>query len=171
MSDSLAMQITVRLAWNNSSPLDLSTPIDAGSLDLTDNLATGTGNDQSDLIWHDERTLASGASDSLDLNALTKTLFGSTITTVFVKIKGIVIHNKSTTAGEKFTVGNGTNPFVGPFGGTGAHTQFVEPDGVYLQTNPRAGWTVTNATADVLKILNAGAGSNIYDIAIWGTSA
>lgn len=169
MSDTLAVQLAARMIWQNATTLDLSAPQDAGQLDAGDSLATGTGTDQADLIWHDTRSLASAASDSLDLTALTKTLFGSTVTTNFAKIKGILIRNNSAVAGEYFTVGNGTNPFIGPFGAA-AHTVTCHPNGLILFWHPGAGWTVTNTTADVLKIVNSGAGVNTYSIALAGTS-
>jgi hypothetical protein len=68
-------------------------------------------------------------------------------------------------------VGNGTNPFVGGFG-AGTHTWTIPPGGFIFVAAPVSGWTVTAATADILKISNSGAGTSVvYDICLGGTSA
>lgn len=170
MAATLTTNMTARLTWNFKEALDLSNVIDSSYVEYNVDMATGTGASTADKVWHDSRTLTTGTADNLDVNALTNSIYGNTVTSIFVKLRALIIVNTATTSGYDLTVGNGTNPWIGPFG-SGAHTIAVPANGVLLLTNPVAGWTITNATGDVLKINNGSAGSITYKIALIGTSA
>ena len=135
----------------------------------TIDMESGTGNNQADLIFSDQRTLAASANESLDLAGVLVDAFGTALT--FVKVKAIYIRAASTNGGN-IVVGNAaTNAFVGPFGAA-THTLAI-PAGGYLElVAPVGGWTVTAATGDLLRIANSDAGAAAtYDIVIVGTSA
>lgn len=170
MADALSAEIKASLTWLFQETLDLATVSDSSKLEYHQSLADGTGNNQADKIWHDTRTLSPGANDDLDLTALANTIFGSTVTINLVKVKAILIVNTAAAAGEDLVIGNGPTPFLGPFG-AGAHTLRCEADSCLLLANRVDGWTVTNVTADILRINNAGTGEITYKIAVVGTSA
>lgn len=169
MTTSLSSQLRLTLGWQFQNSLDLSTVADNGSIQLDDDLENGSGLDQANLIWHDQRTLAAAAHDDLDLAGTLTDAFGQTVT--FTKLKGLLLHNRATTAGEILHVGGGSNPIV-DWIGAGGDLVKVGPAGILLLWNPSlAGYTVTASTADVLRITNAGIGSIDYDILLLGVSA
>lgn len=130
--------------------------------------ATGTASGLADKVFFDTRTIALSSSESHDLTALTD-VFGDAL--AFVKIKMIYIKAALANTNDVI-VGNGATPFIGPFGAAGASEQRIPPGGVYLVRHPTTGWTVTGATADILKVANGGAGTGVdYDIILVGTSA
>ena len=115
----LASEIKVSIQWLFQEPLALTTVGDASQLAYDDALASGTAADEADRIWSDQRTLAAGANDDLDLTALTHSLFGSTVTIDFARVKAILIVHTSTTSGEKLSLDSSvTNGFTGPFAGS-----------------------------------------------------
>lgn len=130
-------------------------------------IASGTGDYQADLMYAATRSLAASASDNLDLSGVLTDPLGNVISAV--EIVAILIRAASANT-TILTVGNGTNPFIGPFG-AGTHTIAVAPGGVALLVNPKAGWAVTAATADILKITNAAGATASYDIVVLGRSA
>jgi hypothetical protein len=171
MADTLTAQIKASLNWLFQESLDLATVEDDAKLEYDESLADGTADDQADKVWHDSRTLASGASDDLDLTALTNTIFGSTVTIDFVRIKAILIVNTATTAGEDLTVGGAAAQEWTAWVAAAGDKVRVPADSCLLITNKKTGWTVTDGASDTLRITNTGAGSITYKIAMLGTSA
>ena len=159
------LDLTAR--WNDRRALDLSTPVDAGAIALTDELLHGTAIDQADLLWHDRRTLAA-TSENLDLAGGLTDAFGQTLT--FAKIKALLIKNRETIAGRTLKVGgHATAAFLLFDNATDIYT--IGPDGILLVWDPAlAGKVVTATTGDLLKI-DAGANTVAYDILLIGTSA
>lgn len=134
-------------------------------IDLTE----GVGDNQADLLFADERTLAASASEDLDLSGVLTSPLGATIAAV--RIKAILIKAAAGNTNDVIVGGAATNAFVGPFGAA-ANTHAVRPGGVYLAVAPKAGWPVTAATADLLRIANGGAGTDVtYDVVLIGASA
>lgn len=144
----------------------------SASFDLTQQaivqFSPGTAVGQADLAFADRRTLAASATENLDLaGALTDPL-GAALT--FGHVKAIYITAKKTNANGVVVGGAASNGFAGPFGGT-TPTVTIPPGGVLLLAHPGAGWAVTPATADLLKITNGGGSSSVqYDVVIIGTS-
>ena len=170
MPDTLALNLRASLDWLFKETLDLSNVVDASKLEYSAAMADGVGAGQSDKLWHDTRTLAAGAADNLDLTALVTALFGTNVAVSFAKVKAILIKNRATLAGENLTIGGAAAAFVGPFGAA-THTVSCPADSCLMLVNRLAGWNVTDTSADVLKIANAGTGSVTYDVVIVGTSA
>lgn len=131
-------------------------------------LLSGTGVNQVDKIFADQRSLASGATEDLDLvgTALTDP-FGVTVS--FTKVKGVFLAASANNT-TNLTIGNGTNPFVGPFG-AGTHSLQLQPGGMIWLFAPHTGWTPTATTADILKVANAAGATATYNVTIIGTSA
>ena len=169
MAAALTLDILSSLTWVFTDALDLSTIRDSSAVSASLSMATGTGNNQVDLIWHDQLTLASAANDVLNLNALARTIYGTSNPINLVKVKAILVVNAATAAGEDLTIGaNATTPFLGPLGGT-TPTIKCEAGSPLLLVNYVDGWSTSGANN--LKIVNSGASSNTYKIVIAGTSA
>ncbi|HKF95097.1 MAG TPA: hypothetical protein VKB96_10975 [Gammaproteobacteria bacterium] len=118
---------------------------------------------QADIMFADTRTLAASATENLDLTGTLINAFGATINAAEI----VMIYIKAAKANvNSIIVGNVANGFVGPLGATGQYT--IKPGEYYLAVSA-SGWGVTAATADLLKILNGGAGTAVsYDVVIIG---
>lgn len=131
-------------------------------------LASGTGANQADLMYNDTLTIAASGSTSIDLAGAQADSFGAVLT--FVKIKAILTVAAAANV-NNIIVGNGANPALLGFA-SAAHTWAIPPGGSFMVTAPAAGWPVTGATSDILKLANSGAGTGVtFDIVIIGTSA
>jgi hypothetical protein len=94
-------------------------------------------------------------------------VYGTTLT--FVKVKSVTFKAASTNT-TLLTIGNGTNPFVGPFG-AGSHTLSIAAGSSIALDAPVSGWTVTAGTGDIIKVANAAGASATYEVMIVGTNA
>lgn len=172
MSDTLLIDVKASLAWLLSESLPLSTVVDNAALEYDQALADGTGADEADVLWHDERTLAASSNDDLDLTDLAMAVFGGSVAVDFAKVKAILLVNTSTTSGDVLHVGGaGAAAFSAPFANDDDAVVEVGADSPLLLVNKKDGWTVTASTAHVLRIHNPGANSITYRIVIVGTSA
>lgn len=158
-------------AWLMADTLDNSTPTDRDDVSYVKELASGTSADTMNIVWHDTRTVSGSSNDDLDLTNLTASYFGVSGTRSFSKVRGIYIQNNSSVSGDVLNVGAaGTNPFVEPFASVSASKVQVGADSVVVISNKKDGWTVTNASSDVLRIANPGSNAISYTICIWGQS-
>lgn len=158
------LQVSVKHVFTN--PLDLSTAKDELTLNIPITLTNGTAAGMADVVFHDERTLTTGASEDLDLAGTMTNAFGTTVT--FAKIKAILIYNTSTV--RTLTIGGASfNGWISRMGSS-THTFKIGPGGFDFFYEP-VGFAVTADTADLLKILNDSGTSCIYRIWIVGTSA
>ena len=135
----------------------------------------GTGIGQCDQTYMGRRSLASGASEIVDLNGTaTKDTFGSNL--AFLTLCMIYIINEDVEGGAanttNLTIGGGTNPVVGAIGTSGADTKLIRPGGVHLDYNFGTSGiaTVVVATGDELTITNAAGATNNYQIILVGRS-
>ncbi len=160
------LKITTAISGSQTNAKDLTTPQADIVESFVQSYSDGTGADQAQLIFADERTLAGSASESIDLaGGLTHEL-GGTIT--FTAIKEIIVVGDDANSGN-LRVGAGVaNAFVGPFGAS-AIGNLVEPSGLLHQRTPSAaGWTVTAGTGDLLRIENLGGASATFKLIIVG---
>jgi hypothetical protein len=172
MADTLSVEIKASLAWLFQDAIDLTTISDASKLDYSKSLADGVAADQADKLWSDQRTVAAGANDDLDLTALVNTVFGSTLTINLARVKAVLIVNTSTTAGDELRLDSSVaNAFTAPFNGSATSQVEIGPDSALLLSNKKDGWVVTAGTGDVLRIKNPGANPITYKIVVVGTSA
>ncbi len=170
MADTLSVDVKTSLEWLFQDIDPLSTISDTSKLTYKHSFADGTATDQADILWYDERTVATAANDDLDLTALTRTVFGSVLMVNFAKVKSLLIVNTATAAGEDLTFGAAaTNAWTGPFG-AGTHTLEVPAASSVLLVNRKTGWSVANASSDILRIANSGTANITYRIALVGTS-
>ena len=138
------------------------------TIDYSKTVTSGTGSDQADLVWSDERTVTNGAPDTLDLRGVLASALNSGIN--FTKSVGVVIRNKSTTTGQALVIGDGANPFFTGLFGAGAHTLTVGPSGAFGWYSPIDAASTVAGTGDILQIA-ASSGSITYQIEIIGRTA
>lgn len=172
---------TVNCAWQYDKALDLTTIDDTlSSLAITAaSLTTGPGLNQGNQLWHDRRTLASAATETIDLydfaidaGSAQNDSLGNAL--AMVRIKVLLIYNRSTTAGENFTLfGEGTTAaWNSLLNGSDTAKAVLGPGGVFLVTNPSAaGMAVADTTNHLLKVENSGSGSNDFDIIVIGANS
>ena len=165
MAVTTTVDLSVRVS--ETATLDLGSATASHAWTLSGTLSDGTGANAADKVWSDTRTLTSGNSDSLDLSGSLTGVYG---TVTFAKVKMIAIKASASNTVE-ITVGNGTNPAYANIFGDSSGAVVVQPGGCFIWYSPgTTGGTVTNSTADILKVL-AGSGSVSYDIIVIGTSA
>lgn len=118
------------------------------------------------------RTLAGGATETLDLYGSLTNLVSETIN--FARIKYIGIELLTTTTATSITVGNAaSNGFVGPFGAA-THTITIRNGGFWgVGCADATGLgTVTNSSTDNLKIANNdGSNTATYRITLIGATS
>ena len=162
---SLTAALTLTGVYDRSTVLERA--VSNVAVNLSRGFADGSGAGQAAVLFSGRRTLADGASESLDLN-------GTTLTDVFgqplglTKIKGLIIQalDSNTT---NLTVGNVSNGLATILG---AATQSftLQPGELFAKlTNSAAGYAVTASTGDLLKIANAAGAAAGYDIIIIGS--
>lgn len=181
MATALTGKITITGNVRFTNAQDLSIPVDAvtigqnGMDEILDTIANGTGAaaGNNDLLWHDERTLATVTADNIDLaGSLTNPMTGATLT--FVRIKTILIDLDAPATGVFLRVGPGvtgaSNPWIGPWAQVASNYVTVY-DTLYM-SNRTDGWgTITAGSADTLSIYNSTASSIVYRIVLIGASA
>jgi|6_EtaG_2_1085325.scaffolds.fasta_scaffold04511_2 hypothetical protein len=151
---------------------DLSTP--HSRLPVVEySVSTGTGADQMDLLWHDQRTLAASASEELDLaDGTLVDSFGVACQFAEVRMICIVASSDNDAANDIVVGGTVTHEWLGWL--TAAGDKITLPTGAAsINYSPSdGGWPVTSGSSDTLQIANsAGTNSVTYDIYIGGTSA
>ncbi len=134
----------------------------------------GTGANQADLLFIDERTVTTAANDDLDLAGVLTSAFGATITAAELVAVFVINRPRSGTANTtNLTIGGGSNPVVGFLGGTTPTIGPIRPGGfVMIGCGDAAGiGAVTAGTGDILRIANSAGASATYQIAIIARSA
>jgi len=156
----------------NTGASDLSTLTDVvdGTSLPSWTIASGTGANQADMIWHDQRTLAASTSEELDLAGSLTDTFGTTLT--FARIKGLIVYAASDNGALIQVGGAAANGFVNWVASATDILQ-VRAGGTFSLMAPDAtAYAVTAGTGDLLKINNTDGGAGAtYDIYIIGASA
>lgn len=158
--------LTVKIASILASTLDLAGAKCELAYEKSVVLENGTGADQANQVWHDTRTLTTGATETLDLSGSLTNAFGESVT--FTKVKAILIKNKGTTT---LSVGAAVaTQFVSPFG-SATDLVKIPGGGIFLLTAPDAtGFACAGGATDNLKIANAAGASCDYDIVLIGVN-
>ncbi len=168
MAKTLETSISLKINAAYTETLDLASRLCPLSKEYLIQLSSGTGANQSDIIWHDQRTLSTGAGEDLDLVATLADAFGATLT--FARVKAVIIKaaDANTTVLTVTRVAtSGTSIFLADGDGL-----TLRPGGIFMVTNPDAtGYVVTATTDDTITITNASGASATYDIIIIGASA
>jgi hypothetical protein len=136
--------------------------------------SNGTGAGQADILFIDERTVASATNDDLDLAGVLTSAFGATITAA--ELVAVFVINARRGGGTpnttNLTIGAGSNPVVG-FLPSGDTIGPIRPGGfVMIGCADAAGiGAVTASTGDILRIANSSGAAAVYQIAILARSA
>lgn len=166
----ITAEILARLKISQTGSNDFGGPEFKPVLETLIQLTDGTLVNQANLAFVDERPLASGATDSLDLAGVLSDAFGQTIAAA--ELVALMIINKPR-AGTPvnttdLTIGGGTNgvfassmPFV------------LKPGAVFLLAAGDAAGikTVSAGTADILTIVNGSGAASKYQIAALARTA
>ena len=172
MAKTLTIEADLRAKWQHTNTPDTgaATIKDHNTFTKVDTLASGTGVDSADLLWHDVRTLAGSATEDLDIAGGITDSFGAAVT--FARVRGLIISNQTTSAGIILEVGGAASNEWYAWAGAAGDKAKVGPDGVLYLWNPSAaGVAVTAGSADTLKIANTGGSTVTYQIVIIGASA
>lgn len=166
----LTAEILARLKISQTGSNDFGGPEFKPVLETLIQLTDGVTVNKADIAFVDERTVATGATESLDLAGLLSDAFGATITAA--EIVALMIINKprigTPVNTTDLTIGGGTSgvfatamPFV------------LKPGAVFLLAAGDAAGvkTVTASTADILTIVNGSGASAKYQIAVLARSA
>lgn len=132
-------------------------------------LTNGTGANQANMVFVDQRTLAASTAEDLDLSGTALTdAFGAAI--AFTKIKAIIIKAAATNVNDVQVGGDASAGIASIFGNVADFIN-VKPGGMFAVVAPDAtGYALTATTADLLQIANSSSGTSVvYDIIIIGT--
>jgi hypothetical protein len=155
---SVALELMMRLAGELTSAGDGGIARLAISEGSSVNLDNGTGLNQANAIYIDDFNIAASGSQNYDVSGTLTDRLGNLL--VFTAIKAIMLISDPTNV-NSVIYGNVTNGFVGPLSAATVSVT-VPPGGFMLLSNPSAaGWPVTAATADLLKLANSGAGTAV----------
>jgi hypothetical protein len=168
MTASLRSNIWAQLGWTWSDHVETAPVTDSNRHQFRTELGDGNGANQAEAVWHAEgETLTSGASTTLDLEALSVSLFGDTLTISLVGVRALSIVNYAASDGYLLVGDAAADAWYAPLGTADDRVKVV-PGGMMLLANPQEGWPVLPGQTD-LKIEAVG-GDVTYDIAILGTT-
>jgi hypothetical protein len=162
-------EITASIKAAQAGPNDFGGPAFAPTIVATLNTVLGTGANQADILFADERQVNASSNDDLDLAGVLANAFGQTIAAAelvaILVINAPVAGSPNTT---NLTIGGGTNPVVGFLGGTSPTIGPIRPGGfALLACGDAAGLgAVTAGTGDILRIANSSGATARYQIAI-----
>lgn len=163
----LTVKASFALVAKLTKALDLTTPTSDVNIRKAFDLVTGAGVGQADLIWTDTRTVASAATDTIDVAGALTSGLGDAIS--FARLKSVLlIHNPANTTQLSLTrpAANGVPLFAA------ASDALPIPAGGFnwWYTPSAAGIAVTAGTGDLIDIVNSAGASATYDIVLIGSS-
>lgn len=127
----------------------------------------GTSAGLANAIWSDKRAIALSANDDLDLAGVLLDPFSGALT--FTTIKYILVHAMEANA-HNLILGGDTTTSLSTIFGAVTDKIILPPGATFSLLNPENGYVVTAATADKLRLTNAGSVSTInYEIILIGT--
>lgn len=159
----------VQLSAELTSALDLSTPTSKLDKNVQFTISDGAGANQSNRVWHDQRTLSASATENLDLAGSLTDPFGATIT--FARIKFVLVQAASANTNDVQVSRGATNGV--PLFLAASDAIIVRPGGLFFWAAPDAtGVVVTAGTGDILTVTNSAGGSSVtYDIVVIGAAS
>ncbi len=166
---SLTSNLQFTVTSNLSSALDLATRLSGLLYPKSFELATGTGADQADMIFSDQRTLAASATEDLDLAGVLTDAFGATMT--FARLKLLMVF--AATANTNNVVVSRPAANGVPIFAAASDAFAVRPGGcMILFARDATAIAVTAATGDLITFTNSAAGTGVtYDVILIGASA
>lgn len=173
----LTAEIRASIKARKTGSADFAAQDYAPEIEAAISLLDGVAANQADILFADERTVASASNDDLDLAGVLADAFGATI--AGAELVALMIINKPKTPGAaanttNLTIGVGTNPVTPGFmGGTNPTIGPLRPGGVLLLACPDAAGlgVITGGSADVLRIANSAGAAATYQIVVIARSA
>lgn len=166
MAEAVSLQAILKLVGSMTNALDLSTSSDPLSRDYTITYASGTGANQANMWWHDQRILTASATENLDLAGSLTSAFGTTIT--MTSMKGILVFAATANTNDVQVTRPATN---------GVPWLIAAGDGIALKPGAWVAWfdpsangaTVTAGTGDLITFTNSAGGTSVtYDVFLLG---
>lgn len=155
----LQFETPLAAATGFNTPVQVDIPQGGAPTDY----ANGTGANQVNLGWADQRTLVA-TSVTLDVNAL-PVAATSTGAAAFSALKGVLIRNEASSTGS-LTIGNAASAQA-PFNGVGStSTVVLKPGASYLYTDPSAAGQVCSTNKNLK--LDAGASTCLVTTVLAG---
>lgn len=162
MAKSFSGNIKLSVSGSFTNNNDLDTVSQAINYSKKFDLTNGTGADQANMYFSDQRAIGA-VPDDLDLYGGLTDAYGATIN--FAVIKGIIVYAASANSGN-ITIGGDAAAFVN-WVSNATDSIVIKPGGMFAIVDPSAGgYAVTNTTADVLQI--NGTNGDVYDIILIG---
>ena len=164
------VQVGVDLTNTGSSDLGTATDLVKALNYVGVSFSNGTGANQANQMFADQRTLSASATEDLDLAGVLVNNIGTTVT--FARVKAIIVKASSSNTNNVLVGGASATQFIN-WVGDPTDKISVRPGGAFILIAPDAtGYAVTAATGDLLKIANsAGTTSVTYDIIIIGATS
>ena len=165
---SLTTVLGVTCRATSTSTIGLSTVTDPMTLALALNLTSGTGSGKADELFHDERALGNGGSETLDLTkgGLTDS-FGNAI--AITKLKVLILMNAS--ADAKLEIGGQGDSAVELFGDNSDVLVMPSGSSIFVFTGGPAGLDITGLGDLRIKHNGDGAAGVNYKVVIIGSTA
>lgn len=166
--------VTARMDITQRGANDFGTDKFSPVVEAVLQIANGTGANQADIVFVDQRSVEASSNDDLDLAGALADAFGATVSAAEVVALLIINAPRSGAANvSDLTIGNATNAFEGFLGGTSPTIGPIKPGGfVLIGAGNAAGiGTVTAGSADELRIANGSGGTATYQVAILARSA
>ncbi len=165
---SASMSLVVKATYEaKAAGADMSVPTHTIVKSVTDTLANGEGSGQAEVVFFDTITPGVGGL-TIDIFGAITDPFNTTLSIDL--IKGLLIHNRSTTTGQYVDVGGAAagNTFAYLTGDTDSVR--VHPEGVLFIWSPQATPDCAIAVADGFDeiLFTAGAGTPTVDVMILG---
>jgi len=165
MADTFKVDIGASFGWLWQS--DTLQPQDNDRLAFAKSLTNGEDDYEAEAKWSDEAaSLLDGGTRTLDLTALTRTIFGDTHTVTLVRLKALMITLTEASTGQLLVGGAAADEWWYPFGAPGDKL-YVPRGSVGMLTSLGCGWQVDNSHKNLK--LAAVDGDITYSIAIVGT--
>lgn len=172
----LTADVVLTLISRMTKALDFSTPADIVTVGQNSfpegsfSLADGNGDGQAQAHFSDLRTVAAGATDSLDLHGSLTGPLGDAFSLVTLRLALIVIKDPLSTKYLRVGPQGVTNAAQLGFGGIGS-TVYIEFDRFQMLERINTGWAITAGTADLLPVKNPSAVSIDYGVLLIGTTS
>lgn len=167
MAASVTSQIEVRISAQYTNTVGLQEVAAPLSLVKAIALANGTGANQADKAFSAQYSIATGATQSIDLQASLTDAMG--VAFLPARVKAIYIGSAAANTTVLTLLGDAASVL---FLGTAATTMGLRPGGCFLLCNPDVtGNVVTATTGDIVKIVNAAGATAVVDVVIIAASA
>ncbi|KKK55402.1 hypothetical protein LCGC14_3074910 [marine sediment metagenome] len=160
----LTAKMILNILIDYTSTRDLGTATLPIQLSRGITLTDGTGANKGDICFDDNRTLADGANETIDVRSITDA-YGTALT--FDILRGLYIKNNSTDSG--LLIGNAAATQLGIFS-VATHILLLPPGGEFFMTWPDATGLDTTTNKD-LKLEHDAVGAAVsltYDIILVG---